>query len=211
MKLTLLERQNLAPRPTYTLPPDVALRELQFQLSSNTGLWAIDLETRGVDASDPDTFVVGIGLADELRCLYIDLRTLSTACMTWLIGWIGTQRFIAFNVLFDAAFLQKLTGSWPQIEGDVYALYKQLSSEGHPGQKWNLESFELNVLGWPTTNKTALDAALKERNWTKADMWQLPVEIIGPYCAIDADAAWQGWIYLNEVCNTKLPQEDIPD
>lgn len=182
---SLVSRQHLAPRTPIAFTRDLLV----------PGFWAIDLETKGVDASYPETEVVGIGLANDQHCFYID------GSHGWPPGiqdFLLASSFTSFNVMFDGSFLQKFTGRWLNWVGCSFGLFKQLTSEGWSGQSWSLEQLQLNVLGWAGTNKTAMDAALKERGLGKDAMWQLPAEILGPYCASDADAAWQGWHVLVE-------------
>lgn len=162
-------------------------------------LYAIDLETIGTDASSPEAGVVGVGFANEDGCFYIDLRGMEVAALEYLIDFLTKVKLTAFNVLFDGAFLAALTGRWLDWVGCSFALFKQLSSEGFDGQSWSLESAQLDILGWPYTNKDEIQQVLKERGLTKAEMGTLEPEVLGPYCASDADAAWQLWEQLNSV------------
>jgi hypothetical protein len=171
--------------------------------SDHGRLYALDLETRGRDPSLPTSDIVGIGLANEEGCWYFDLRGASDATRKYIRGFLRRVRLIAFNVLFDGAFLRRWTGEWLAWEGCAYGLFKYMSSEGYVGQEWNLEFAQAHVLGWEWSNKPILGAALKERGLTEAEMWKLPPEILGPYCAMDADAAWQLWQVLTEECQTQ--------
>jgi DNA polymerase I-like protein with 3'-5' exonuclease and polymerase domains len=170
-------------------------------MSGTDRLQAIDLETRGTDATHPDSAIVGIGVSNECRSVYVDMRSLSNLSSGYLRDYLEqSKRLIAFNVIFDASFLYRYCGKWLAWEADTYGLFKQLSSEGFTGQRWNLETLQKDVLGWPSSNKDVLAAALAERKLGKGDMWQLPPEILGPYCAQDAEAALQGHKYLTQVC-----------
>ena len=180
--------------------PSLAVLEAVLPSSKHGKLFGLDLETRGTDAAHPESMIVGIGLADEDGCLYIDLYNLSTPAQEYLFDFLSKVKLVAFNVMFDGTFLQKATGKWLDWIGCSFGLFKQLSSEGHPGQSWNLETAQLEVLGWDISNKRALTEALMERGLSKGDMWKLPTEILGPYCAQDADAAWQLWLHLSDVC-----------
>jgi DNA polymerase I-like protein with 3'-5' exonuclease and polymerase domains len=191
--LTLLKPAGRKPRSTAIITAD----QLATVEHGPDRLWACDLETMGVDAADPACQIVGIGLANEHHALYIDLQTASAADHETIKAWLRTVRLTAFNVMFDGTFLQVWTGEWLNWVGCSYGLYKASAGEGFQGQSWSLESAQYNVLGWPTSNKDDLTAALKERNLSKGDMWRLPAEILGPYCASDADAAWQLWEELN--------------
>lgn len=182
----LLTRQNLVPRAPVPFAPELLV----------PGFYAIDLETRGLAAEDPDSAIVGIGIANEKHCFYVDLTQGEPA---GLREFLLTSTFTAFNIIFDGAHLQKLTGQWLNFVGCSYGLFKQLGNDGFLGQSWALERLQLDVLGWRSTNKDALNAALVERKLSKADLWRLPAEILAPYCASDADAAWQGWAHLSRV------------
>lgn len=157
------------------------------------GRWAIDLETNGLDATDPAYHITMMGLANATRCFYIPASLFDNVMMEFL----SASTFTAFNVIFDGAFLQKFLGSYPSFFGCSYGLFKQLSAEGFRGQRWNLETLQRNVLGWPTSNKEPLEAALKAAGLTKTNMSDLPDAVLGPYCASDADAAWQAWEELS--------------
>ncbi len=191
MSLTLLKPAGRRPRPTMNFSSQ-QLRAVLMRTQRGE-LWAIDLETRGVDAADPANAIIGIGLANDWHCFYFDLQTATDEDVQFLKSWLSTVRLTAFNVMFDGTFLQAWTGKWLNWVGCSYGLYKQASGEGFQGQSWSLESAQYAVLGWPTSNKDALTAALKERGLAKGDMWRLPAEVLGPYCASDADAAWQLW------------------
>lgn len=153
--------------------------------------WAIDLETRGLDPYHSDSYIVGIGFANQDVTLYVDLRAITDDGVLFLEDYIRTRaKLTAFNVKFDASFLYPIFG-WLNWDMDTYGMYKQLSNEGYENQSWSLETAQLNYLGWPETNKTEMEMELIERGLTKADMWQLPAEVLGKYCALDAAAHWQ--------------------
>jgi len=159
----------------------------------------VDLETCGTDATDPSTFIAGIGFANSDHSFYVDVRTLPAGTEQYLKHCLIQSELIAFNVMFDGCFLARYTGQWNNWIGCSYGLFKQLSSEGYEGQSWSLDTAIDGVLGWEVNNKKIMEAALKERKLTKATMYQLPIDILGLYCAQDADAAWQLWNYLMDV------------
>lgn len=204
MSYVLLQRQNMAPRTPIVgsvaeLLPDSKLGQL----------WAVDFETKGLHAWHPDFEIVTVGMADQDGCFSFDWRELTEDEKRHVLCHLNWARLVAFNTYFDAAALRRLNVDFLDDEtvfswiGCAYALFKQLSTEGWQGQSWSLETAQRDVLGWPTTNKSALISALKERGLSKDDMWQLPHEIVGPYCASDADAAWQLWNSLQtlQMCN----------
>jgi DNA polymerase I-like protein with 3'-5' exonuclease and polymerase domains len=183
--------------------PDLPQLRKLLPSSKHGTLYAIDLETIGTDATMRDSVVVGIGFANADSCFYFDIRDMEPEAFDYLIDFLGRIQITTFNVLFDGTFLAALTGRWLNFVGCSYALFKQLSSEGFDGQSWKLEVAQYDVLGWPISNKEVLDEALKERGLTKGEMWKLPVEILGVYCASDADAAWQLWEHLTALCNER--------
>lgn len=166
-------------------------------------VWGIDLETKGLDPTHPDGEIVGIGMADKDVCFYLDPRQLTRPAKSYLISFLSKTRLVAFNTVFDAAWLQAWSGKWFNWIGCSYGLYRQLSNEGYPGQEWSLNTAMLDILGWPESGKEAMDAALKERGWSKADMWKMPIEVIAPYGAWDAEAAYQLWNYFTELCASR--------
>lgn len=163
---------------------------LRFELQDE--LVAIDLETKGTNSADPSSFIAGVGFAHQGGCFYIHLLGASDEVLGYIRKWlIGAKRLTSFNVLFDGAFLQAFTGKWLNWEYDSYGLFKLLSTEGYPTQRWDLGTAQHDLLGWATSNKTVLADALKTEGLTKAEMWRLPAQVLGHYCAIDADAHWQ--------------------
>ena len=156
--LTLLKPASRAPRAT-RITTELPL--------VGTGLWAIDLETNGLDAADPACFIVGIGLANDDDCFYINLLGASDERRDEIKTWLLAARLVAFNSLFDGAFLQAWLGAWPGLEGCAYALYKNLSSEGFTGQRWNLKDASVSILGWPERHDTRLRRWLVENGHVK--------------------------------------------
>jgi DNA polymerase I-like protein with 3'-5' exonuclease and polymerase domains len=199
-ELTLLRRAKRAPRPVDVVLAAPTLADVQKYLPLEDRLWACDIETIGVDAADPACSIVGLGVANESVCYYFHLAAADEAAREYIKQWLGTVRLTAFNVQFEAGFLQAWTGRWLRWDFCSYAFFKNLSSEGYPGQSWSLETAQSDVLGWPESNKTVLAEALKTRGLTKARMAELPPEILGPYCAADADAAWQLYEELTAQC-----------
>jgi len=106
----------------------------------------------------------------------------------------------AFNVLFDGMALLARGFGWLDWRMCTFGLFRQLSTEGYDGQRWNLEAMQQDVLGWPESNKDALTTLLATRKLKKEDMWQLAdtdPEEFGRYCALDAEAALQGFFELS--------------
>ena len=204
----ILQKQNLEPRAPLTIS---CLGDLQKVLPLHPvrrNLVAVDFETRGLYAWAAGFEVVTVGIANENGCFALDWRTLSYRERDYVLAYLAKGQLVAFNTYFDAAALQFLLGTegrFPWV-GCAYGLFKQLSTEGWQGQSWSLETAQREVLGWPSTNKAALYEALAEKKLGKGDMWQLPHEVLAPYCAADADAAWQLWDHLTTLAAAKFPQ-----
>lgn len=193
MNYCLVQPEKRAPRPPLAILTNATLEQVQALLpeAKRHQLWAIDLETRGTAAHAPDNYIVGVAMADQDGCFCIDIRAAAPAALDYLKAYLGDCRLTAFNVMFDAVFLQAWTGRWLNWTCCTYALFKNMTSEGFAGQSWGLEAAQRNVLGWTESNKATLALALATRKLGKEDMWQLPADILGPYAAADADAAWQ--------------------
>lgn len=141
-------------------------------------LVALDFETKG-DYADLDSRVVGVGLANRLGSLYIDI-TNSHPDTLRVLAQILTQksiRLIAHNLFFDAGwFMRDLTASgeyrsglgnkepglWLPWHACTYALYRLLASEGYPGQQYGLKKAQVDLLGWAHSNEEQLDKWLIE-------------------------------------------------
>jgi DNA polymerase I-like protein with 3'-5' exonuclease and polymerase domains len=185
------------------LARQVSLSQVQKLLSFNDvdKLWAIDLETTSLRYWDPAERIVGIGFACDTHCFYLHLDAADAAVQGHVAEFLRrARRLSAFNVKFDAAWLWRFTGEWLSWTIDSFGLFKQLANEGYTGQKWNLETAQLTVLGWPDSNKDVLDAELKKHGLAKEDMSKLPAEVLGHYCAIDAEAAYQLADVLLDTC-----------
>ena len=201
MNYMLLQQQAYVPQPlTHSYNWNSSVSEIKAVLEQYRGkLWAVDTETHGVDASDPNFYMFGLGLSNEQHRVYIDVRNLDREVANYLKKYLADCPLTAFNVMFDGAALLNWCGVWLNWVGCSYAMFKNLTSEGYPGQRWNLETAQLDVLGWPSSGKEEMDAILKENKLGKGDMWQLNTAIVAKYCAADACAAWQLWEYLRGV------------
>lgn len=198
-QLTLLKRANRKPRSVNAVFAHPTLADVTKHLTSG-GLWAIDLETNGVTADDPSNFIVGIGVANGTGCWYFHIANADDTTRRYIKQWLTTVQLTAFNVFFDGTFLQAWTGKWLDWKFCSFGMFKNLSSEGYPAQQWNLGVAQRDVLGWEESQKDVMAEALKAHGLTKARMSELPPEILGPYCATDADAAWQLYEELTAQC-----------
>jgi DNA polymerase I-like protein with 3'-5' exonuclease and polymerase domains len=180
-----------------------------------TGIIAVDIETKGTQAADPDTEIVGVGIASMDTILYLDFATntheVNAAVLDWLREYQGPM--VGHNVFFDGAFLLRETGKWLNWKYDTYGLYRQLATEGYPGQTYGLKTAQLQLLNWPVKGDVDLDQWLINNGYhsdikkdkkmgyypgpaikgeprfykpSKGEMWRAPARILGHYCALDA-------------------------
>lgn len=154
-------------------------------------LWAVDLETIGTDASHPDGRIVGIGLANDATSLYVGIRNATPDVLSYLRSWLSCVSLVAHNVMFDGTWLRRFTGRWLDWQWCTYGLYKQLATEGHPGQQWGLKRAQIEVLGWPESNDRELKEYMDTHGIRPERMGEVPDEILGPYCALDAQSCLQ--------------------
>lgn len=181
----------------------------------NGSLVAIDTETTGLDYSVQDFAVVGIGLATEDTCIYIDVTELTNSERLELINILQTYELIAHNVAYDAGALKRFSGDYGQWKWKycTYGLYKQIANEGYPGQSWGLKQAQQDLLGWQESNDEELRDWLIANGYTigrnKPDlskMYLSPVGILGKYCALDASACWQLYklLYKQVLCEPEF-------
>lgn len=178
-----------------------------------------DLETKGTDASRSDAEVVGIACSSEKGTWYSPWspgvrRAVLEACATLPI------QLVAHNLTFDASFLyreaSRLGLNLPKLGFCTFAIYKQLAAEGWMQQTWGLKDAQVQLLGWEEKGDVELAQWLidegytkgvkvekpdgpgflfcqKTSRWCKPDksqMWRAPHEILGKYCALDAESTW---------------------
>ena len=170
---------NLADHPLHTwLPPLLSTEPL-----------VIDLETTGLHPRSAR--VVGFALANSAGSTYFHIGESGQALSMFyeLCRELDDKQvpLIAHNVAFDSCFLPE-TCNWIFC---TYAAYKHLASEGYAGQKWDLKSAQVEMLGWDDRGDTELVEWLDANKLTKGDMWRAPKEILGKYCALDAESTWQ--------------------
>lgn len=173
---------------------------------------AIDLETKGGDAHDVNSIIVGLALSDNRGTIYVDLRNSHPDTLYTVIHYLRTYNIplIAHNVPFDAAYLYRDSSAagkgkssapfWLNWKYCTYALYRHLATEGWAGQTWSLKDAQKELLLWPETNELALDNWLianghvtgkgKAARPDKSLMHLAPSDILGYYCALDADSTY---------------------
>jgi hypothetical protein len=147
-------------------------------------LVVLDCETKGTEAWNPETEIVGLGLVwldenDELQAKYYDWPSLSTNERQTLWATLRCLNcdLIAHNALFDYALtaMQSERDSWipapwskrrPSPTGFesslpftlcTFGLLKQLAGEGFDGQSWSLKAAMTDLLRWSETNERGID------------------------------------------------------
>lgn len=186
--------------------------DLEFIFServSPTDPMALDVETRGGDPSNPDSQVVGVGLADSRGSVYIDLQSAAPGTYEWLLDRLQQDGIplVAHNLFFDASYTYRDSNwQWHNWQHCTYALYKLLATEGFNGQKWGLKNAQVDLLGWEESNEKDLSQWLVDNGYgtkivdsetgevvlrpSKGEMWRAPANILGHYCALDADSTY---------------------
>lgn len=141
-------------------------------------LLALDLETKGDYAQD-NSYVVGIGLANEQGSVYISITNSAPDTLPVLVDILRRKsiRLMAHNLFFDAGWFMrdldqtgrprqglgsKEPGCWLNWHICTYALYRLLASEGYPGQQYGLKKAQVELLKWPSSNEAKLDLWLIE-------------------------------------------------
>lgn len=215
--LYLLKPAIVPPRlESLTVLEDASDIEWIFSAAPQGDILAVDIETEGSDASLPFSRIVGFGFADSRGSIYIP--TPSFADVTAVLQLIHKYkpRLIAHNVAFDSTYLyrdnQAIGLAWPSFYACTFAMYKMLATEGWLGQTWGLKDAQTQLLGWTETNERELDEWLVSNGYanqqgkpSKADMWRAPSEILGKYCALDADSTYLLWKHVLEPVASRFP------
>jgi hypothetical protein len=185
---------------------EYSIQQLSEILPAKDTLVALDTETTDRDLAVEGFRVVGIGLAWDKECLYLDVNNIADDTKNYLISRLQTYKLIAHNVVFDAAAMLRFARGEPlPWTYCTYGLFKQVATEGYPGQRWGLKSAMTSILGWPEQNDIGLeqwliDNGYMKRNKTadKSQMYNAPCSILGRYCALDADACWQLYTSIHD-------------
>jgi hypothetical protein len=166
------------------------------EVDTDKDVVAIDLETTGLKFWDHDQHILGIGIATKDYSAYFSFvhdPKVKPSVLSWLKG----KRLTSFNWLFDQAWLWRDMGKiWLRCAGDTYGMFKHLATEGFEGQLWNLETVETEILSWPGSHKEQFDKVLKDLGLSKDRMADVPVDQLGTYCALDAQAHYQAYLFF---------------
>lgn len=204
---------------SYEMRPYV-VHEILSQIPANS-IVAVDIETKGTQAADVSTRIVGVGVSWDLGTHYFDIETNASEVNDELIKFLlrTDLTFLGHNIFFDAAFLTRDIGTWMNWQWDTFGLFRQLASEGWIGQKYGLKDAQVHLLGWDSKGDEELNEYLVKQGlvnnaevytaekWTpelryqgyldgkvrpnKGEMWQAPATILGYYCGLDAYSTLQ--------------------
>lgn len=179
---------------------------------------AIDFETNGLPPTHAKFKAVGMSIATETQVYYIDLTSAEPYAESLMYEMLLDHDLLAHNVVFEQAVLYRLTGQMYRFAYCTYGLYRHLSSEGFPGQRWGLKNAMVELLGWEETNERDLDAWLmnnghikgkgKAANPDKSKMYLAPPEVLGFYCALDSDATYQLFVGVMKPALYMFPDYD---
>lgn len=222
--LALVEPQYLPARDVPEQFINTYNEYLQWDMGPvfDSNLVALDYETKGNDPTHPDFQPVGVGLAWDTGRVYINLKNWSSDDIVLLhtsLQELGqTVPTVAHNVYFDGGVYYRVMQQHLEWAACTYGLYKQLTSEGFPGQRYGLKNIQSEILCWTETNEVDLDRWLidnghirnvsttekqgytwypewadTEGRWVapeKGEMWRAPSAILGKYCMLDCEATY---------------------
>jgi len=158
--------------------------------------------------------IVGVGLAwgssTSPRSAYIDWTRQDDSLKIYFLKRIADFPLCVFNLMFESLWMTHEAKELGQsidynFVHDGYIHYKLLGSDGWFGQQWGLKSAQVNLLGWDEKGDVALDNWLiengyytesgkkgeRKRSAVKGEMWRVPVDILGHYCALDCISTLQ--------------------
>lgn len=222
----LIEHTRVLVKPSFT-PPRESLAwsgiltghvpsEL-YDSAIKSKFLAVDFETKGGDYTLPDFDIVGIGLAWDDGCVYIDWWSIDDESKLLIEElFIMHRSLIAHNIYFDGGVMYRMLDRHPNWYACTLASYMRCSNEGWMGQSHGLKSAMTEILLWQNSNEDDLDKwlciegyfkgtskpalELREAAYLsgsiradKSQMWRAPSDILGKYCMLDAEACYLLW------------------
>lgn len=182
---------------------DLLLHNILYNRPSTFEPMALDFETQGLTLDRTEagfsSRTVGIGLADSRGSWFIDFRDSHPSTYEYIMRKLEELQIplLAHNLNFDGMWPMRDFGIWLNWRACTYAVYKSTATEGWPGQKWGLKDAQVDLLGWKDSNESELDNWLVSNGYgaegrpNKGEMWRAPKNILGKYCALDADSTYQ--------------------
>lgn len=165
------------------------------------------------------THIVGMGLAWDTGSVYLPWSEMPSSDKEKVLGALRAHSgLIAHNLYFDGGVMIQEDGAHWRTHpwhACTLALYRLLSNEGWAGQRYGLKEVMTELLLWGETNEEGIDSWLVTHGYykgnprvdnsheyllseyqsgglkaNKAEMWRVPHEILGKYCALDAEATY---------------------
>lgn len=181
---------------------------------STSDILVVDIETRGTDPLLPDSAIFGVGLAwrtgdGEPEYVYFVYQTLSDTAKHTLWACVARARgaVCAHNLMFEMAWIRlecaRLSVSEPRWTHCTYALYKQLATEGFPGQSHSLKTAQVELLLWPESNAAPVDEWLIARGYHKQGPKRDPDDTNEQHLAKCAD-----WVAVDPVTRARKIKAD---
>lgn len=191
-----------------------------FRDAMLSDILAVDFETKNSDYSiygGPDEVqIIGVGLSYSIGSVYLHWATLSVHSRTTITELLKSHlNIIAHNVYFDEGVARACCDYGIRFRHCTYSMLAYLANEGHPDQYWGLKQAQVELLGWTDSNEHDLDEWLVSNGFykgnrrldsskeylqeeyklgklrpEKGEMWRAPTEILGKYCALDAEACY---------------------
>lgn len=178
-------------------------------------LVAVDFETNGQPIYTKEFKVVGLSLAGTLGSMYIDLSKQPEEEIKELLLFINSRlKLFAHNVMYDGSVWKKISGEHGAWEYCTYGLFRHFATEGFWDQRWGLKYAMTELLGWPSSNTTDLDAWLCANGHIKGNrignpdyskMYLAPTHVIGKYGALDSEATWLLFNHIFKPVLDKFP------
>lgn len=219
----------------YNRPLTIAQLEKYILKPAEGDLVAVDIETRGLTPFYPHTYkdeehapkIMGVGFAwvrGTYRAAYIDLNAQSESLKAHLCKRLGDLYLIAHNSMFDGLWLRHLGLSLgvdvrPNWVADTYGLFKQTAPKDYIEQRHGLKDAQVELLGWDEKGDVALDEWLVNNGFykesgpkgerikkaEKGEMWRVPTQILGHYCALDCVSTLQLFDHVFEPVMKRFP------
>jgi hypothetical protein len=197
MRYMFLEKQSLTPRePLLATCRGEVLRAVDWLIQQPACNVHYDLETVGLEASDPMRLITNIGMASDGWLIGLSLIELTPLEVQPLWDWLKECKLGGFNLHFDIKWPWGNNISPSMIKCDTAVWYRWLATEALASQPHSLENAIESILGWPEENfqKSWLKEKLEEHGLKKDEMYKLSYlesEGYTRYCALDAEASLQ--------------------
>jgi hypothetical protein len=173
-----------------------------------------DIETNGLLPFRVGAKVLCIGFADSRGSICFNLRSckegdlypfqviiqrmwvhqIPVGCFNigmeglWALHALSTLSSDSMEPAPSSSTPAKLNQLWLNWEIDVFSTFKHVANEGWTGQQWSLKRAQVDLLGWETQGDEEIKAYRKANKLHRLDFESIPFELLGPYCALDAQS-----------------------